>query len=78
MQLIAISKSPVLSIEQLDAINGQEKQNIITFLKISQSYKSQLDPDIRGPDALAWDFYHHQGGCDKSAVFLFGEASQHR
>lgn len=49
------------------------------FLEGAREYLSKrLEPRIRGPDALAGDFYLQSGGWQVNAAFLFGTASQHR
>ena len=55
------------------------EKGVLSFLKMALEYHcQQSDPTIRGPDALAWDFYHFNGGAKELAPFLFGTASQHR
>jgi len=55
------------------------EDSLLSFLKMAIEYESiHIHPPIRGPDALAWDFYQSNGGACKLSPFLFGIASQHR
>jgi hypothetical protein len=70
---IDIDIVPESQYEQLDS------EGLMLFLKILIHHKSTIsDHPIRGPDAFAWDFYQQCGGTDQCALFLFGQASQHR
>jgi hypothetical protein len=65
--------------ERFSIVADACEKGLFSFLKMSLQYQSQQsDPAIRGPDALAWDFYHFNGGAKEVAPFLFGTASQHR
>ena len=65
---------PQINHEQLHKDSALEN-----FIEILLTYQSQKTcTPIRGPDAFALDFYQQSGGVEKSAVFLFGRASQHR
>ncbi len=65
--------------ERFSIVETAVEKGLISFLKIALEYQSQQsDPPIRGPDALAWDFYQLNGGAGELAPFLFGTASQHR
>ncbi len=65
--------------ERFSIVADACEKGLISFLKMALQYQSQQsDPAIRGPDALAWDFYHFNGGAKEVAPFLFGTASQHR
>ena len=61
--------------------NGAAKgdgERLAAFLEGAVGYDStRLEPRIRGPDALAGDFYLMSGGWKANAAFLFGTASQH-
>jgi len=49
------------------------------FLKFSLEFEcNKVDPSVRGPCALGYDFYLASGGYEKNAHFLFGTASQFR
>lgn len=49
------------------------------FLKFSKKFEChKVDPSIRGPCALGYDFYLTSGGYGNNAHFLFGTASQFR
>ena len=57
----------------------QDVSDLKLFIEILLNHQSQnCNPPIRGPDAFAWDFYQQSGGSDQNAVFLFGQASQHK
>ena len=65
--------------ERFSIVADACEKGLISFLKMALEYRSQQrDPAIRGPDALAWDFFHFNGGGKEAAPFLFGRASQHR
>lgn len=65
--------------ERFSIVADECENGLFSFLKMALQYQSQQsDPAIRGPDALAWDFYHFNGGAKEVAPFLFGTASQHR
>lgn len=65
---------PKINHEQLHRTDGFEN-----FIEILLTYQSRnIYPPIRGPDALALDFYQQSGGLEKNAPFLFGRASQHK
>jgi hypothetical protein len=65
--------------EQFSIMKKASEKGLFLFLKMALGYQSQRsDAPIRGPDGLAWDFYHSNGGAGKLAPFLFGTASQHR
>jgi hypothetical protein len=63
-----------------DAFAGDEGvDGLVAFLEGAKGYVStRLEPRIRGPDALAMDFYLMSGGWQNNAAFLFGTPSQHR
>ena len=65
--------------ERFSMVADACEKGVLSFLKMALEYQCrQSDPTIRGPDALAWDFYHFNGGAKELAPFLFGRASQHR
>lgn len=81
LSLILTGKAKITFSPQLEPIRSSRnnKEKLLTFLEIAMSYESRyLDPAIRGPDALGWDFYQLHGGPEQLAPFLFGTASQHR
>jgi len=68
-----------LYIEGLESYETGSNAELHAFICKAIEYEStDLDPPIRGPDALAWDYHEDQGGPLKQALFLFGTASQHR
>jgi hypothetical protein len=67
----------VTSLQRAIMMKG-DKKSLLMFLQIADNYTSCIIPSIRGPDALAYDFFELNGGCKKNAPFLFGIASQHR
>ena len=65
--------------QRFSIVTNACEKGMLSFLKMALEYQcQQSDPTIRGPDALAWDFYHLNGGAKEAAPFLFGRASQHR
>ena len=81
LKLILSNDISILDHAQFEIIrcNRGNEEGLLSFLEIVMSYESRyIEPAIRGPDALGWDFYKLKGGADKLAPFLYGTASQHR
>jgi hypothetical protein len=71
--------SPVIHRSLVDGSGVWKSLQLANFLELTAIYASRrLEPQIRGPDALAGDFFLIAGGQRANAGFLFGLASQHR
>lgn len=59
--------------------SSSEKEILIAFIGFAQTFECcKVDPSIRGPCGLHYDFYLNGGGFYHNAHFLFGTASQFR
>ncbi len=52
--------------------------NLEDFISYTLNYVSETDEKIRGPTALAWDYYNINGSYYRNSQFLYGAASQFR
>jgi len=76
---ITKAKAPVLAGLPSEVVAGNQRLLLENFLQGAAAYESsRLEQRIRGPDALAGDFYLPHGGEQVRAGFLFGVPSQHR
>jgi len=67
----------MVSKSQYDQLKNTASLKI--FLALLINHQSQIsNHPIRGPDQFTWNYYQQSGGSNKNAVFLFGQASQHR
>ena len=58
---------------------GTDQGLLRYFLDFVQYFEClKVEPRIRGPCGLSYDFYIKGGGCFKNAYFLFGTPSQFR
>jgi hypothetical protein len=59
--------------------SSSDKELLIAFIGFAQNFEcGKIDPSIRGPCGLHYDFYLNGGGFYHNAHFLFGTASQFR
>ena len=76
-RLIMSTDTELLSNFQNEQILDDEGLSL--FLKTIINYDFMINHHpVRGPDALAWEFYQQSGGPDNCPVFLFGLASQQK
>ena len=58
---------------------ASDYHRIKAFISFAQAFWChKTSPCIRGPCALAYDFYMQKGGWSRNSYFLFGSASQFR
>ena len=58
---------------------GTEQGLVKVFLKFIHTFECcKIEPSIRGPCALGYDYYIQGGGYHTNAYFLFGTPSQFR
>jgi hypothetical protein len=68
-----------LEIREKISLMGSEQERLITFIEFAQGFECfKIDPQIRGPCGLPYDFYLTEGGYFHNAPFLFGTPSQFR
>jgi hypothetical protein len=66
-----------LEVREKISLMGSEQERLITFLEFAQGFEClKIDPQIRGPCGLPYDFYLNEGGYLRNAPFLFGTPSQ--
>jgi hypothetical protein len=58
---------------------GSDQERITVFIEFACLFEcSRIEPRIRGPCGLHYDFYLNEGGFTLNAPFLFGTPSQYR
>jgi hypothetical protein len=68
-----------LEVREKISLMGSEQERLITFIEFAQGFECfKIDPQIRGPCGLPYDFYLTEGGYCHNAPFLFGTPSQFR
>lgn len=61
------------------SLMSSEQKRLIAFIEFAKSFEcAKVNPRIRGPCGLNYDFYLNEGGYLYNAPFLFGTPSQFR
>jgi len=76
-KITATGHYPELAQEVLS--ESTDQQIVVVFIGFALSFEcSKVEPSIRGPCGLGYDFYLNEGGFAEGAHFLFGTPSQFR
>lgn len=66
-------------LREVVSLKGSEGVRLIAFIEFAKDFEClKVNPRIRGPCGLNYDFYLNEGGYLYNAPFLFGTPSQFR
>lgn len=81
-KLIMESVNKLIAMEYYSEFEGTKESEggaVIFFIEFAEGFECLIiDPSIRGPCGLGYDFYLRGGGYMRNAHFLFGSPSQFR